>query len=241
MRREYVSVPGSINVAKAGKTGPERIKAETLGINLTSEEDHDAAEDARRETRKAELAKQNMLPVWHTQSTVSGVSAGAMKAEDLLANGDMLKKEDVDGQKPIIDEEDDLAAYRAEMQREEEAERRAAEEDLELDDGDEDSFEDVISTGVGTPLPGIAVPTSSSQQQQQLHPTANGVKREFDSDSGPSSDAKTPAADTPSAIDGSEREMKRVKFENCVDVGEGSVVVKREDSDDDKEDFEDAT
>jgi transcription initiation factor TFIIE subunit alpha len=247
-RREYVSVPGTIKVAKAGRTGPEQINAETLDINLTSGENHDAADEARREAKKAELAKQNMLPVWHTQSTVSAVSAGGVKAEDALVNGAVLKKEeDIDEKKPIIDEQDDLAAYRAEMQREkEEAERRAAEEDLESDEGDEDPFEDVISTGVGTPLPGTATPASSSQQQLQPPPTSNGVKREYDYESGPSSDANTPAAGTPSANDGNEREIKRVKFENGADVGRddnkiSSISMKKEEvSDDDEEDFEDA-
>lgn len=246
-RREYVSVPGSIKVAKAGRTGPEQIKAETLGISLTTGEDHDAADEARREARKAALAKQNMLPVWHTQSTVSGGDGGAVKPEDVQLNGDMVKKEEeVDEKKPIVDEQDDLAAYRAEMQREkEEAEQRAAEEDLESDEGDEDSFEDVISTSTGTPLPGTSTPASSSQQQLLLAPTSNGVKREFDYDSGPSSYANTPAAGTPSANDGSERELKRVKFENGVDVGKegsqtGLVTVKKEESEDDEEDFEDA-
>jgi transcription initiation factor TFIIE subunit alpha len=247
-RKEYVSVPGDIKVAKTGRTGPEQIKAETLGVSLTSGEEHDAADQARREAKKAELAKQNMLPVWHTQSTVSGGGAAAVKPEDPLPNGDFLKKEeDLDEKKPLMDEQDDLAAYRAEMQRErEEAVRKAAEEDLESDDGDEDSFEDVISTGVGTPLPGTATPASSSQQQPHVPPASNGVKREFDSDSGPSSDANTPAAGTPSAFDGSEREGKRVKFENGIDAGKdgilsGLAAVKKEDeSNDDDEDFEDA-
>jgi transcription initiation factor TFIIE subunit alpha len=249
-RREFVPVPGAIKVAKAGRTGPEKIKAEALGISLTTEEDHDAAEAARREAKKAALAKQNMLPSWHTESTVASIAPGAVPAEDQLANGNVTKKEEeADEQKPIVDEEDDLAAYRAEMQREkEEAERRAAEEDLDSDDEDEDSFEDVMSTGVGTPLAGITTPASSFQQQLQLqlHPTANGVKREFDSDSGPSSDANTPAAGTPSANDGSEREMKRVKFENGISVGKDGIqtgaatVKKQEESDDEDEDFEDA-
>ena len=247
-RKEYVTVPGAIKVAKAGRTGPERIRAETLDINLTSGEDHDAADEARREAKKAELARQNMLPVWHTQSTVSGVIAGAVKHEDALVNGELFKKEeDVDEKKLIIGEQDDLAAYRAEMQREkEEAERKAAEEDLESDEGDEDSFEDVISTGMGTPLPGTATPVSSSQQQQQPPLATNGAKREFDSGSGLSSDANTPTAYTPSANDGSEREAKRVKFENNSDVNKDwnkigvSVVKKEDESDNDEEEFEDA-
>ena len=244
-RREYVTLPGTIKVAKAGRTGPEQVKAEALGVNLTTGEEHDAADEARRAAKKAELAKQNMLPVWHTQSTVSTIGAGTVKAEDAQGNGHLFKKEEsIDEKKPVVDEQDDLAAYLAEMKRErEEAERKAAEEDLESDEGDEDDFEDVISTGVGTPLPGIATPASSSQQQQSR--ITNGVKREFDSDSGPSSDANTPAAaGTPSTNGDSDREAKRVKFEGKGNsrVGEtsGSIAIKREVESEDDEDFEDA-
>ena len=243
VRKEYVTVPGTIKVAKAGRTGPEQVKAEALGVNLTSGEEHDAADEARRLAKKAELAKQNMLPVWHTQSTVSSAGAGAVKAEDAQANGHVLKKEEsIDEKKPIIDEQDDLAAYLAEMKKErEEAERKAAEEDLESDEGDEDDFEDVVSTGAATPLPGLAPPASSSQLQR---PTTNGVKREFDSDSAPSSDANTPAAGTPSANDGSDRETKRVKFENGGngrgDENSGSIAAKKEVESEDDENFEDA-
>lgn len=255
VRKEYVPVPGAIKVAKAGRTGPEQIKTEALDINLTSGEEHHAADEARREATKAALAKQNMLPVWHTQSTVAGVSTGgAVKAENGLAtNGGAAKKEeDVDEKKPVVTEEqDELAAYLAEMKREkEEAERKAAEEDLESDDeeGDDDDFEDVISTT------GIATPASSSQPQPgSALKTTNGVKREFDSDSGgPSSYANTPAGTgpgTPSANEGgSDREVKRIKFANGVD-GDGknassgpTAVKKEEESDDDDEegDFEDA-
>jgi transcription initiation factor TFIIE subunit alpha len=247
-RKEYVPVPGTIKVAKAGRTGPEQIKAETLDVNLTSGEEHDEADEAGREAKRAELAKQNMLPVWHTQSTVSGVAARALQAEDTLANGIMTKKEEnADEKKPATEEQDDLAAYLAEMRRErEEAERKAAEEDLESDEGDEeDDFEDVMSAGAGTPLPGTTTPASSSLQPRQSPPSRNGVKREFDTDSGPSSDANTPAAATPPANDGSEREAKRVKFESGMDgkYGEHAASVaakKEEESDDDGGDLEDA-
>ena len=243
-RREYVSVPGTIKVAKAGRTGPEVVKAESLGINLTSGEEHDAADQARREAKKAELAKQNMLPVWHTQSTVSGGVAVNIKAENAETNGNVLKKEEsVDEKKPIVDEQDDLAAYLAEMKRErEEAERKAAAEDLESDEGDEDDFEDVISTNTGTPLNGTSTPLSLSQHQLP-HPI-NGEKREFDSESGPSSDANTPAAGIPSANDGSDRDLKRVKFENRDDSTPGKndnpIAATKAVESEDEEDFEDA-
>lgn len=237
-RKEYVTVPGTIKVAKAGRTGPEQIKAEALGINLTTGEEHEAADEARREARKAELAKQNMLPVWHTQSTVSGLDGGAVKAEDGHANGQVVKKEEeLDEKKPMVDEQDELAAYRAEMQREkEEAERKAAEEDLESDEGDEDDFEDVMSTGAGTPLLGTVTPALSSQQPIPRSLT-NGVKRELDLDSGPSSDANTPAAATPSATDGSDREVKRVKFETDATMDASAGLSEDEEE---EEDFEDA-
>jgi transcription initiation factor TFIIE subunit alpha len=252
-RKEYVAVPGAIKVAKAGRIGPEKIKAEALGINLTSGEEHDAADEARREARKLELAKQNMLPVWHTQSTVSGVASGAAKTGDGLVKGEILGKEDIRDEKtPVTEEQDDLAAYLAEMKRErEEAERLAAEEDLESDEGDDDDFEDVASTALGTPLPGTATPLSSSQQQpQQPTPKPNGVRREFDSESGPSSDANTPAAGAGGAAsvinDGSEREAKRVKFGNGAEGNDslpmGSVETKdgADSDDEEEEDFEDA-
>lgn len=242
-RREYVAVPGTIKVAKAGRTGPEVVKAEALGINLTSGEEHDAADQARREAKKAELAKQNMLPVWHTQSTVSGTVAGAVKVEDAERGGKMFKEESVDEKKPMVDEQDDLAAYLAEMKREkEEAERKAAAEDLESDEMDGDDFEDVISTNAGTPLNGTSTPLSLSQHQQPH--SANGFKREFDSESGPSSDANTPVAGTPSANDGSDRDLKRVKFENKGDGKAGpndtSIAAAKGVESEDEEDFEDA-
>jgi transcription initiation factor TFIIE subunit alpha len=273
-RKEYVPVPGGIRVAKAGRTGPEQVKAEALGVLLTSGEEHDKADAERREAKKAELARQNMLPIWHTSSAVAGAASnsgqGDVKAEDGLVKGEgVLKKEeedDITEKKPIIDnddeEQDELAVYRAEMAREREEEaRRAAMEDLESEDEeDDDGFEDVISTGVGTPQNGIGTPSGSQQHHLQQIPRSNGVKREFDSESGPSSDANTPAAVvTPSASvsesvsaavsvnDGSEREAKRVKFGDDADSGAGvnrgsgaTAAVKKGESEDDEEDFEDA-
>merc|ERR1711939_283147 len=121
----------------------------------------------------------------------------------------------------------------AEMERERlEAEKRAKEEDEEEDEDLE--FEDVDVAGasnVGTPA-----------NAMDLKPV-NGLKREFDEESGPSSDANTPASFA--GADG--RDSKRVKFENGtslahVKIEPGASVVKTEadaDSDED-EDFEDA-
>ena len=131
--------------------------------------------------------------------------------------------------------QDEVAAYMAEMERERlEAEKRAKEEDEEEDEDLE--FEDVDVAGASN----VGTPTTA----MDLKP-ANGLKREFDEESGPSSDANTPASFA--GADG--RDSKRVKFENGtslahVKIEPGDSVVKTEadgdgDSDEDK-DFEDA-
>jgi transcription initiation factor TFIIE subunit alpha len=206
----------------------EQTDAAALAINLTDSEQQEADQKAKLEQARAELARQNALPTWHTQSVLA---MAGLKAEDnAAANGNLLKKEDSDEKKPDVGLQDDLAAYLAEMQREkEEAALKAAEEDAESED--EDDFEDVVSTNMGTPLPGTGTPASSQQA-----PT-NGVKRELESESGVSSEANTPATGT---LGG--RDAKRVKFENG-DVSSNVPSVAASggaDSEEDEEDFEDA-
>jgi transcription initiation factor TFIIE subunit alpha len=264
-RKEYVSVPGSIKVAKAGRTGPEQIKQEALGIKMISGEEHEAADQARREAKKVELAKQNMLPVWHTQSTVSGAPSGTLKAEEAVEDKELVAKVEMDEEtKPISEEPDEIAAYLADMKKErEEAERLAAEEDLETEeDGEDEEFEDVTTTALSTPLPGTPTPATASQEKrlpssQTSQPKSNGVKREFDYGSPLSSEANTPAAGA--ALSGSyssDRGSKKVKFDNNEQSASSNgvedlqrvasppplVTIKKEqtDSDEDEEDFEDA-
>ena len=210
------------------KKAVEETNAAALSINLTNSEQQEADQKAKVEQARAELAKQNALPTWHTQSVLS--MTGKKPDETPVANGSLLKKEDSDEKKPEIGLQDDLAAYLAEMQREkEEAALKAAEEDAESED--EDDFEDVVSTNLGTPMPGTGTPASSQQV------ATNGIKREIESESGVSSDANTPAEGTPGG-----RDSKRVKFENG-DVSSNvpsAAASGGADSDEDEEDFEDA-
>lgn len=231
-RAEYIPA-ANIKTAKSGHTGPETIKAESLGIVLTTGAEHSAEDQRQREKRKAELALQNQLPVWHTSSTVDEVKKGT-KAEP----GDSLKAEDEDEKKPIANEDgedgvddDEMAEYVREMQRERaEAARKAAEEDLSSEDDDESVG--VPSTIASTPRHTGSTPASLSQPPNSL-PRTNGLKRQYDFDSPASSDANTPAAATPSA-DGSDREAKRVKRT----PPKSALAVKAEE--DDEDDFEDA-
>ena len=230
---EYMTLKN--NVVLQGRRGPEHTDASALNINLASGAEQDAAEEATKEQRRAELAKQNELPSWHTQGVKDIVNGDSVKAKNTSTalNGSLIKNGDLDEKKPDVTMDDEVAKYLAEMAREkEEAARMAAEEDAEESDGEEeDDLEDVVSTsGMGTPVVGIGTPSSS----QPMPPTSNGCKRELDSDSGISSDANTPnVAATPLADVEDGREAKRVKF-----GGDGE---KKEISDDeDEDDFEDA-
>lgn len=205
----------------------EQTDTAALTINLTNSKQQEADQKAKAEEARAALAKQNALPTWHTQSVLA--MAGIKNDETPVANSRLLKREESDEKKPDVGLQDDLAAYLAEMQREkEEAALKAAEEDAESDD--EDDFEDVVSTNMGTPLPGTGTPASSQQA------TMNGIKRELESESGVSSDANTPATGTPSG-----RDAKRVKFENGdVPSNVPSGAASGGDDSEEDEDFEDA-
>ena len=50
------------------KHGPELVKTENLAVNLTTSEDQEREESERRESRKKQLAQQNQLPDWYTNT-----------------------------------------------------------------------------------------------------------------------------------------------------------------------------
>ena len=175
------------------------VKASDLDIQIRTEGETDAAEEAKKEQRRAELAKQNQLPDWHAGTTY-GKEAESRKTDGGTSGNNLaVKAEGSEDKKFDATMQDDMAAYLAQIDKEREAEEeKAAQEDAESDDGDDgDEFEDVSTAA--TPIP-TGTPTSSQQ-------TSTGVKRERDDDSGISSDANTPAAYD------SERDSKRIKTE----------------------------
>jgi len=206
------------------KTATHQTDASALNIHLTSGAEQEAEEEARKGQIKAELAKQNQLPSWITNSLTSQYHGASTSEDPAVANGVTVQKDEIEEEKkPDLVMQDELDAYLAEMRREkEEAAMKAAEEDAESED-EEDDFEDVISTAAITPIPGTGTPSSSQQA------IVNGLKRELETDSGVSSDTNTPAG-TPFG-----RESKRTKLEN----GDHKPAVLAEDTDD-EEDFEDA-
>lgn len=147
-----------------GRGPPAAVKGinkpivQDLTVDLTSSAEMTAAERLAEETRKASVAAQNVLPVWHTASTVVGGSSTGTKTNPSVKRDPSL---DVQGlsanlklersgedQKVTIpstgDEGDELAAYYARMAQEQEKEEREDREAEESSgDEDEESFEDV--------------------------------------------------------------------------------------------------
>ena len=224
-------IPVSRQQQQQRRNVAEQIDASALGINLTSDADQAAKEEAEKEKKRLQQEK-NALPSWHVQSVVDQ-NASIARNDPSARTTDLLKKEESEEKKPNPIE-DELAAYMAEMQREkEEAALRLAEEDAESEDVGDDEFEDV-STGVATPLPAADTPASSQQEAR------NGVKRELDSADGVSSDANSPAPST-SVDTPSDRAAKRVKFENGLDTpsASGALPASGDADDDEEDDFED--
>lgn len=219
--RTAVAVP-----SKQQETVRGNAKTDTtaLEISLTSTEEKSAAEQAEEAARKAAVEQQNALPVWHTHSTVS-TNAGnlGVKAEEGVDIKPDIKGEEEE--KPSADALDDkVAAYYAEMAREQALQAQAEASSAEEDSDEFDEFEDVGVSGSGsaTPAVGGAAPAPTNN--------ATGIKRELDTDTG-SSIPKTESV-TPAPADESPA-AKKVKTEP------ESEVKKEESDEDDEEEFED--
>lgn len=239
-----------------GKAPPTAVKGVTqnktgdLKISLTTSSERTAAEQAAEALQKAEIAAQNTLPVWHTESTVRKESTAVIKdSQRHVTNGgatDLVKAEE-DQKKDGHVLHDELAAYYAQMQQEKEKEAR---EDREADissgddEEDEEDFEDV---GIGASAD--ASPSSPAVNGSKAIPSGKTSKKRG-SESGssaPGTNMSTPAGsgvalddheDAPAA-----KKAKRASQE--IDTGRatqssvGNGVEKDSDEDDEAE-FEDA-
>ncbi|KAJ5777162.1 hypothetical protein N7520_000408 [Penicillium odoratum] len=218
-----------------------KTDAANLEISLTSTEEKSAAEQAEEAARKAAVEKQNQLPVWHTESTVNRetVGDGQIKNEAGVPVKAELGDED---QKPSLDALDDkVAAYYAEMAREQALQ---AEEDASSGEEDSDEFDDFEDVGVSGQS-GPATPATAPGPTSAPTPSSAvaGVKRELDtaSSAAPSSvgTPSTPADDEPAA--------KKIKMEGVTsepaikqeDAVKAEPDSKDEESDEDEDEFED--
>lgn len=240
----------------AGKAPPTAVKGVTqnrtidLKISVTTSSDRTAVEQAAEAQRKAEVAKQNTLPVWHVESTVNkGGTTVVKEPQRHVANGgttDLLKAEE-DEKKDGKLLQDELAAYYAQMEQEKEKEAR---EDREADissgddDEDEEDFEDV---GIGASVD--ASPSNPAVNGTKVVPSGK-VSKKRGSESGSSAagtNMSTPAdsgvpledhGDTPAA-----KRVKRASQESETGVAVRSSVgngAEKDSDEDDEAEFEDA-
>ena len=181
-----------------------------LEISLTTSSEKTAADQAAEAHRKATIAAQNVLPVWHTNSTVTGetTTLGAkeatLKRDRNNLNGGaasvgLVKHDSADEKKGITNVlNDELAAYYQQM--EEEKAREAKEDDSsgpEDDDDDNDDFEDVGLNTSGLATPSSSAPTAVNGTKP-APPVLNGSRKRQASESGSSAPATSTAtpADT---------------------------------------------
>ncbi|KAL4777548.1 TFIIE alpha subunit-domain-containing protein [Aspergillus nidulans var. acristatus] len=224
--RAAVVVPSKKQEAVRGNL---KTDASALEISLTSSEEKSAAEQKEEAARKAALEKQNALPVWHTHSTVSTTAGNvsAIKTEpDVKIKPELLKEEE--DQKPnLVDLDDKVAAYYAEMEREKALQ---AQEDASSAEEDSDEFDEFEDVGVSASASDTASPAVGVVNGSGPTSAPSGIKRELDTDSGTS--APQTATGTPSTPADEGPSAKKVKTEL-------EDEVKKEESDEDDEEFED--
>ncbi|KAK5130738.1 hypothetical protein LTR16_001313 [Cryomyces antarcticus] len=171
VKRDATNQVAKTEVVDEVRSGPGNVQglamvAEKIEVALTTAEGESKAKEEAERERKERIAKQNLLPEWHTRSTVTG-EATALGAREEQARrereahtpvgsgrGDMEEKD----KKQMVEDDTNLDAYFAALKAEQErAAREEAEED-EDDDDDDDDFEDV---DVATPA-SASVPTSAA-------------------------------------------------------------------------------
>ena len=225
---QTVPVNGSANSSTAVK-GQKHPTIAPLEISVTDSSTKTAAEQAAEADRKATLAAQNVLPVWHTTSTVSGPLVGSDPVtKEARTTGSASKEADEEGKaNPVLDEV--LNAYYEEMAREKEKqaqEDRDADNSSDDEEGEDEDFEDVaIEENGEISDPSAIAPEAKSQS------SALDVSKQKDSESG--SSAPVTSTSTPAAGNESAPAAKKVKFDEGIPAGGDS-------DEDDEAEFEDA-
>ena len=220
------------------------VAAAPLDVSVTTNSERTAAEKAADAQRKADIAAQNVLPVWHTNSTITGERMVAdRKDSEQLANGSSLLNDEEEDKKDSNVLNDELAAYYAQLAKEKELEAREDQEADESsgDDDDEADFEDV---GIGASAVGTPSSSMSADANGTLGRPLNGSARHKASESGSSvpTNTSTPADSGPAAEEEDAPVAKKVKFEsqeNGIKTGAGDQGDKDSDEDEEAE-FEDA-
>lgn len=91
--------------------GPETVKSENLTVNLTTSEDQEREETERRERRRRQLAQQNQMPDWITNTLHKDTDTpnGSDRGEGgvMTTNGITMAPSDEDGEEDMENEDDE--------------------------------------------------------------------------------------------------------------------------------------
>ena len=221
-----------------------QLVAAQLDVSVTTGSERTTAEQAAEAQRKANIAAQNVLPVWHTTSTVTGESTvvGKKESEQQASSSALLKEEE--GERKLGTEDEQLEAYYAEIEREREKEAR--EREVASEDEDEGDFEDVLggASRNGTPSSSVSETPKGSQSS---HPNGSAKRKGSESgSSAPATNSSTPAGSGQAVDEGGDGPLpKKVKFEDQENGpseanSEAGEPAEKDSDEDEEADFEDA-
>lgn len=133
--------------ADAGANRPMAVKGlantgpQSIAVNISTSDGLTEAEKAAEQARKEQIAKQNALPSWMSNSTVTGESFSA--SAPAAGTTPIIKKEGKDSESAAAPAANAQIDDIFEMIKAEQAAKQAQVESEEDDDDDEDEFEDV--------------------------------------------------------------------------------------------------
>ena len=246
-RDEYINPPRQVLLVP-GKGPPATVKGLSdaaltpLEVSLTTNHERTAAEQIEEEERKAAIANSNVLPVWHTNSTITGESTvSRLVSKDgrsLNPESERVKSEEKDQKSGVILDEE-LNAYYTQMAEERQKEAR---EDADLDQSEEDvdDFEDVGIEEEAKPTPEAL----GQDLDESFKEKPNTLEKEVSFSSVLS--AQPDSSDVSSSALGGDdpRRVKKIKMEGNgfseTPTQDTSVFDVAEPKDDEDDDFEDA-
>ena len=204
-----------------------------FSVSVIANTETTAAERAEEERKKAVIAEQNTMPIWHTTSTVNGASTVKLPVNgDAQDTTSFSVNDEEEDKKNDIKLDDELTFYYAQLAQEKAREAQEDQEAEEASGDDEDEFEDAL--GVGTPQESAGVSFEASTSNDRVgESAASGSQTLPNGASQLEDDAEIPAS-------------KKVKFEGSADShvngasGAGTPADKISDEDDEDDvEFED--
>lgn len=189
----------------------ETVKGENLDVSIKGEKERREEEEEAKRIKAGIVARQNVLPEWHTKSAI-GMGGGSKKdSDDVIAGGNSPFKstqgaDDKKAMAAIIEQakvDEDLDDFVAQYEREQQLLAAKEAERSEGSDEDDDDDEDEEGDDDEEDFEDVGTPASSQQHQEQsggfkygtpvksnghgslhahLHGNGTGLKREFDLD-----------------------------------------------------------